>query len=117
MTPEVPRYCCRIHLMISETQPVCSLTVSEMHPDCSLTVESLNVETTLILSEKIINRMVDVDYYDGSYDITPLAYDAQVLPTKDTYCDDDILVRQVPYYETSNLSGGNTVYIADGGDG
>ncbi len=106
MTPEVPRYCCRIHLTVAESQPVCSLTV-----------ESLNVETNLALDTRIVNEIVNVDHYEGSYDITPLAYYEQILPTKDKMCDDDIMVRRVPYYETSNLSGGNTVYIADGGEG
>lgn len=106
MTPETPRYCCRIQLTVSENQPVCSLSV-----------DSLNIESNLSLDTKIVNEIIDVDPYEGSYDITPLAFNEQLLPTTGKYCDDDILVRSVPFYETSNVSGGYTVYIADGGDG
>ena len=35
-----------------------------------------------------------------------------ILKTKDRKLIDDIVVKEIPYYETTNLSGGNTVYIA-----
>ena len=51
------------------------------------------------------------DTYDGSYEITPSVQD-QVLYTKSKLMKDDLKVREIPYYETSNLKG-ITVYIGD----
>lgn len=50
--------------------------------------------------------------YDGDYNVTPLAFQEVKLKTKDKKLIEDIVVKEVPYYETTNLSGGNTVYIA-----
>jgi hypothetical protein len=51
--------------------------------------------------------------YEGEYIITPRAYDDQTLETKDKVCTDEITVLKVPKYETSNVSGGKTVYIRE----
>ena len=50
--------------------------------------------------------------YDGDYEVIPLAFQDIILPTKDKKMMGDVVVKKVPYYETSNLSGGVTVYIA-----
>lgn len=50
--------------------------------------------------------------YDGDYNVTPLAFQEVTLKTKDKKLIEDIVVKEIPYYETTNLSGGNTVYIA-----
>lgn len=50
--------------------------------------------------------------YEGDYNILPLAFQETVLPTKDKKLINDIVVKEIPYFETSNPSGGNTVYIA-----
>lgn len=54
----------------------------------------------------------DIPTYHGEYEVTPSASSAIVLPTYGKYMADDVTVRKVPYYETSNLSGGKTAYIA-----
>ena len=54
----------------------------------------------------------EYSYYEGEYVITPSAADAIVLPTESKVMQDDVTVRKIPYYETSNLSGGLTAYIA-----
>lgn len=51
------------------------------------------------------------DVYDGAYDVTPSAYDQQILATKDKLLTDDITVRVIPYAEVMNLSGGYTATI------
>lgn len=53
------------------------------------------------------------DIYDGTYEVTPLAHDAVVLPTRHKQMRDNVTVFKVPYYETTNVSG-TTVYIAEG---
>lgn len=50
--------------------------------------------------------------YDGAYEVTPLADEATTLLTKEKYLDSNVTVNKVPYYETSNNEGGETVYIA-----
>lgn len=52
----------------------------------------------------------DVKDYEGKYDVTPAA-DAQVLETKDKRMRDNVTVKAIPFFEVSNNSGGNTVYI------
>ena len=47
--------------------------------------------------------------YTGEYEITP-AIDAQTLNTKNKTLRDDIEIKEIPYYETSNEYG-DTIYI------
>lgn len=54
--------------------------------------------------------------YEGTYDVIPLAFQETTLETKNKKLIDDISIQEIPYYETSNLSGGSTVYIADQGE-
>ena len=53
------------------------------------------------------------DVYTGAYEVTPKAYEAQVLPTEGRVMLDDVTVFKVPYYETINLFDGKTAYIAE----
>ena len=50
--------------------------------------------------------------YEGEYEVTPLAFTDQTLPTNGKTLRADVFVHDVPYYETSNESGGVTVSIA-----
>ena len=50
--------------------------------------------------------------YEGDYEITPTVGE-QELKTKHKYMNDDIMVHAIPFFEVSNTSGGNTVFIAD----
>jgi hypothetical protein len=58
-----------------------------------------------------------LDLYGGPYEVTPKARDAQVLETEGKLMTDDITVFKVPYYETSNLFDGLTVFIAEDTNG
>lgn len=53
----------------------------------------------------------DAEYYKGDYDVIPTV-DGVVLQTKDKYLEKDVNVKPIPHYETSNTSGGTTIYIA-----
>lgn len=48
--------------------------------------------------------------YDGDYEVTPRSFE-QYLDTNDKYMRDDVTIKQIPYYETSN-DFGTTCYIA-----
>lgn len=50
--------------------------------------------------------------YSGDYSVVPRAFNAQTLETADKLLSKDIIVTEVPYFETSNTSKGVTVYIA-----
>lgn len=50
--------------------------------------------------------------YSGDYNITP-KITTQVFDTNNKLMNDDITVVEIPYFETSNLDGGTTVYIAN----
>lgn len=50
--------------------------------------------------------------YEGAYTVTPKANTEQVLATDGKLMQDDVTVFEIPYFETSNLSG-TTVYIAN----
>lgn len=51
--------------------------------------------------------------YVGDYEVTPKAYLDQTLETQGKLMTDDVTVFRVPYYETTNLFDGKTVYIAE----
>lgn len=51
-----------------------------------------------------------LETYTGAYEVTPLPFEAQTLRTKNKLMGDDVVVLEIPYFETSNVSG-TTVYI------
>ena len=53
--------------------------------------------------------------YDGDYEVVPKPRIAQRLETKDKYMKDDVVVFEIPYFETSNPQG-KTVYIGQIGE-
>lgn len=54
-----------------------------------------------------------IQIYSGAYEVTPKAWDEQVLQTNGKLMADDVTVFRVPYYETINLFDGKTAYIAE----
>lgn len=50
--------------------------------------------------------------YSGPYEVIPKAFESQTLDTHNKVMEYDILVVEVPYYETSNDANGTTAYIA-----
>lgn len=48
--------------------------------------------------------------YEGETTVVP-AVEAQTLPTADTVLHRDVTVKEIPYYTTTNLSGGYTATI------
>lgn len=63
-------------------------------------------EITIPLGEQVAN-------YNGAYRVTPLAHSSTILYTEGKKLLDNVLVEKVPYYETSNIYDGYTVYIAE----
>lgn len=50
-------------------------------------------------------------YYDGDYEVIPRVVE-QVLPTSDKVMRTDLVIKDIPYSETTNPDGGTTVVIA-----
>lgn len=53
----------------------------------------------------------DIPVYEGDYTVTPNV-DGKTLQTKDKLMKENVIVEKIPCFVVSNISGGNTVYIA-----
>ena len=59
------------------------------------------------------SKIVIVDtteHYKGNYEVTPKTIQ-QVMQTRNLIMDNDVIINKIPYFETGNNYGGNTVYI------
>lgn len=54
------------------------------------------------------------DAYTGDYKVTPQAFQTQTLETANKLLQKNIIIGEIPYYETENNSNGITAYIAKG---
>ena len=88
------------------------IQLSESVQEYQLQVSGSNENIPLAPSEAINVNIVSGDPYEGPYVVVPKIID-QTLETKDKLMEDDVLIREIPYYETSNIQNGVTVYIAD----
>lgn len=55
-------------------------------------------------------EIYNAEKYEGEYNITPLAFQQQELETKNRILEENVIVREVPFFEVSNTEG-TTVYI------
>lgn len=60
-----------------------------------------------------VRSVIGADIYDGEYTVHSEAHEVQTLPTANKHLIKNITVEKIPYYETSNLSDGITIYIGD----
>lgn len=81
----------------------------------ALTIEVKNTPNQKIsVKQDIVTVPVheDVTEYEGAYDVTPKV-EEQVLPTAKKFLSKDVTIKEIPYFEVSNTSGGDTVYIGN----
>lgn len=64
-----------------------------------------------------LNTSRQYEKYNGQYEVIPKAHEAVILPTSGLLLSENITVTKVPYYETSNIYNGLTVYIAEDNNG
>lgn len=57
--------------------------------------------------------VIGTELYEGAYAVHSAAHEVQELPTANKHLVKNITVEKIPYYETSNLSDGITIYIGD----
>jgi len=76
-----------------------TIDVSLTRPQVSIGIENVIINTT------------QGERYEGDYEVTPTA-EGLTLETAEKVMTDDLEIKAIPYYETSNPLGGYTVYIA-----
>ena len=69
-----------------------------------------------VASETNIEKSEEHESYEGEYKITPKAFDSQTLDTENKILERNIVITEVPYYETGNEANGVTSYIAKEGN-
>lgn len=79
--------------------------------DINLQSLSGNIITLPAISGQLSIGKTDYPIYRGVYQITPLVGLDIILQTSNKLMQQDVIVNEIPYYQTSNLSGGYTVII------
>lgn len=69
------------------------------------------IQGKIYIPKKIGSPSEDIKEYEGEYEVVP-KLKGETLPTKERYMEADLVVKPIPIYETTNNSGGVTVYIA-----
>lgn len=57
-----------------------------------------------------ITKYVGGEAFEGDYTVIP-KISPQIMPTKEKVMINDVTIKAIPYYETSNLSNGKTIII------
>lgn len=91
------------------------------HPDCDHShhqhyeycVGNLSAKLTIPCAVVIESGSPPSSDIPDDYTIIPKAFEDQIIATTGKQLDHDILVKAVPYHETSNDSDGLTAYIAE----
>ncbi len=59
---------------------------------------------------QVVTEYVGGELYNGDYVVTPKVAE-QTLETKAKVMSDDVQIKAIPFFETANNAGGDTVYI------
>ena len=70
-----------------------------------------NQPARTIQVETAIVTFVEGEHYKGDYTVTPRAEDSYTLETEGKVMERDVTIEPIPYYTTTNLSGGYTAII------
>lgn len=88
------------------------ISISEQKGTQDIDVDNVVSQEVGVTQDIVIVPMYeDVPLYEGVYDVTPTVSE-QTLPTARKYLSEDVTIKEIPYFEVSNDSGGGTVYIA-----
>ena len=80
--------------------------------ECDQTfIIGLNVPEIISVEMDSSIQIINSQTYEGDYVVTPKAHEETILATEGLVMLDDVTVKKITYFETSNLSG-KTVYIA-----
>ena len=79
----------------------------------SLSQVNGSIATAQVVTASLqIPDIVHTAFYDGQYEIEPKAHTTITLNTNGKTLLNNVIIKKIPYFETSNLSSGHTVYIA-----
>lgn len=70
----------------------------------------MDEEDTLVLEESKYSTP-SLPLYEGPYVVVPILYNQQELETGNKRMSDDVIVKEIPIVETTNIHGGYTVVI------
>lgn len=59
---------------------------------------------------QIVSDHAGVEYYKGDYTVTPKV-EKQELATRQKFLTENVKIKEIPFFEVSNLEGGQTVFI------
>ena len=59
---------------------------------------------------QVVSDNVGVDYYKGNYTVTPKV-EKQELATRQKFLTENVKIKEIPFFEVSNLEGGQTAFI------
>lgn len=81
----------------------------------NIKVQSVTIKAELknevhVKGQVVLGGTDSLPTYKGSYEVTPKTT-KQVIETAQKVMKDDVTVFAIPFFETSNTSGGNTIYI------
>lgn len=86
-------------------------------PEISAVLEPIGGEVSIELASEMPEIEVELfgsasrfPVYSGPYEMTPKTY-SQTLDTASRVMQQDVVFHEIPYYETTNLSGGYTAII------
>ena len=95
---------------IESITPVIEGEISNITPIIDGTIETIDTLVPLD-GELVILPTIEAPPYIGSYEAPPVAYADIILNTSGKRMENDVVISEIPYYETSNESGGYTVII------
>lgn len=89
------------------------ISISEQKGTQDIDVDNVVTQEVQVKQDVVIVPMYeDVPLYEGTYNVTPKV-SGQTLPTANKFLSKDVTIKEIPYFEVSNDSGGDTVYIAN----
>ena len=59
---------------------------------------------------QVVSDNVGVEYYKGDYTVTPKV-EKQELATRQKFLTENVKIKEIPFFEVSNIEGGQTVFI------
>ena len=86
----------------------------DIDQDCSqnIDIDILPLQEIDVEQDGININVNPAPSYEGEYEVIPKITE-QTLPTAQRLLEEDVHIKEIPYFEVSNNSGGNTVYIGN----
>ncbi len=70
----------------------------------------LSSEQSLLTGKLTVPTEAAIEVYRGIYTVIPLPFQEQTLETANKKMLNDVVVKEIPYFQTANLTG-DTIYI------